>query len=166
MDDGRYVDGRSRDRPPRLERRSRGLSSTIAGAVIGTFAAAATAVGSSPYVLAVAALMGASAGAFGSLVVDRIDVLGRYVRRDGPAVRRERRDVESGGGGVDRSAVSAQSPSLSWFHRSACFLSTALATAILLIWALELDAVRPGYAAATAAGSLSYAVLASRLPRW
>lgn len=52
--------------------------------------------------------------------------------------------------------------SCSSIHTLAASLALAVAAVILFVWSLEFEAIRSGYAAATLAGGLSYAIFASR----
>ncbi len=163
MSDGRAVE-RSHPDSPGVRSESSGLVSTIVAAGLGVFVAS-TVIDSAVYTLTVAALAGGCAGALVSVTLGLIERTESNVAR--PASRAERDPAPSGPGSrSDEEAPADGATSQPWFHRSAGALSLGLATVLLLVWGLELEAVRAGYAAATATGLLSYAVLASTLPRW
>lgn len=129
------------DPPPAAEtdsharRRVRGLASTCLGATVAVVIAGW--VGSSSFVLVATGLAGGSFGALLSIAV-------------------------GGDGRADRDPSRSDPP---WFHRTAAAGALGTAAAIVLCWGAVLEATIPGYGAATTAGLLSYALLATTLPR-
>lgn len=117
-------------------RRVSGLASACLGAAVAVVIAGW--VGRSSFVLVATGLAG---GSFGAL-------LSIGVGSDGRA---------------DRDPSRSDPP---WFHRAAAAGALGTAAAIVLCWGAVLEATIPGYGAATTAGLLSYAFLASTLPRW
>lgn len=130
------------DPPPAAEPDShaRGRVPGLAGACLGATVAVVIAAwaGSSSFVLVATGLAGGSFGALLSIAV-------------------------GGDGRVDRDRWRSDP---SWFHRAAAAGAFGIAAAIVLCWGAVVEATIPGYGAATTAGLLSYAFLASTLPRW
>lgn len=114
-----------------------GLASTCLGAVLAVLIAGRT--GHPSVVLVAMGLAGGSVGAFLTIAV------GRGTER------------------VDRDNSESDAP---WFHRAAAAVALGIAAVIVLCWGVLLEATLPGYGAATTAGLMSYAFLASTLPRW
>ena len=116
---------------------SPGLASACLGAVVAIVIALW--VGRPRFVLVAMGLTGGSVGALLSVAVGSVEQP------------------------VDRDTSASNAP---WFHRAAAAGALGIAAATVLCWGILLEATIPGYGAATSAGLLSYAFLASVLPRW
>lgn len=138
MSAGRHDPSRGSESDSRSRDRSRGFVSACLGCAIAVLIAGGW-EGSTVLVVAVG-LVGASFGALLSIVVSPPD--------------------------DDPSAWPATDAAPPRFHRLAAAVALGIAAVILLFWGVVLEAVLPGYGAALSVGLLSYALLASALPKW